>query len=151
MSVYKDQPTVKITIATKAGSKLDPAETTGLAHYFEHLMFKGTKNFGTKDYAAEEPLLNEIERLFEKYRQIDESKVEERKAIYKQIDSVSQLAAQYAIPNLTFNDIKNFQKTHVSNQPTTYMIVGDTKALDMKYLKKIGKVKVLKLKTIFGY
>ena len=99
MSVYKDQPTVKITIATKAGSKLDPAETTGLAHYFEHLMFKGTKNFGTKDYAAEEPLLNEIERLFEKYRQIDESKVEERKAIYKQIDSVSQLAAQYAIPN----------------------------------------------------
>ena len=44
MSVYKNDPTVKITIATKAGSKLDPAETTGLAHYFEHLMLKGSKN-----------------------------------------------------------------------------------------------------------
>lgn len=99
MSVYKDQPTIKITIATKAGSKNDPAETTGLAHYFEHLMFKGTQHFGTKDYAKEEPLLNEIERLFEEYRKIDESNTAERKALYKQIDSVSQLAAQYAIPN----------------------------------------------------
>ena len=39
------------------GGKNDPSETTGLAHYFEHLMFNGTEQFGTSDYAAEKPLL----------------------------------------------------------------------------------------------
>ncbi|MDR0367763.1 MAG: insulinase family protein, partial [Bacteroidales bacterium] len=63
MSVNKEEPKIKVTIATNAGSKLDPSETTGLAHYFEHLMFKGTTHFGTTDWKAEEPLLNEIERL----------------------------------------------------------------------------------------
>ncbi len=88
MSVNKEEPKIQVTIATNAGSKLDPAETTGLAHYFEHLMFKGTKHFGTNNWEAEEPLLNEIERLFEVYRTIDESKEAERKAVFKQIDSI---------------------------------------------------------------
>lgn len=52
----------------KVGGKNDPSETTGLAHYFEHLMFKGTEQFGTSDYAAEKPLLDQIEALFEVYR-----------------------------------------------------------------------------------
>ena len=139
MSVYKNDPTVKITIATKAGSKLDPAETTGLAHYFEHLMFKGSKNFGTNNYEAEEPLLNEIERLFEVYRKIDESQVEERKAIYKQIDSISQLASKYAIPNEydklmsiigsqgtnagTWVDFTNYYEEIPSNQLENFFII----------------------------
>ena len=139
MSVYKDQPTIKITIAPKAGSKLDPAETTGLAHYFEHLMFKGTESFGTNNYAAEKPLLDEIERLFEVYRGIDESKVKEREAIYKQIDSVSQLASKYAIPNeydklmsilgstgtnaATWVDFTNYYEEIPSNQLENFFII----------------------------
>ena len=99
MSVNRETPKIKVTIATRAGSKLDPSETTGLAHYFEHLMFKGTENFGTKDWEKEKPLLDQIEQLFEQYRKIDESKTAERKAVYKQIDSISQLAAALAIPN----------------------------------------------------
>jgi predicted Zn-dependent peptidase len=99
MSVNKEEPKIQVTIATNAGSKLDPAETTGLAHYFEHLMFKGTEHFGTTDYAKEKPLLDEIERLFEVYRMIDEGKEDERKAVFKQIDSISQIASQIAIPN----------------------------------------------------
>ena len=68
MSVNKEQPRIQTYMAVKVGSKNDPSETTGLAHYFEHLMFKGTENFGTTDYEAEKPLLDEIERLFEVYR-----------------------------------------------------------------------------------
>jgi predicted Zn-dependent peptidase len=60
-------------------------------------MFKGTKQFGTSDYAAEEPLLNRIEALFEKYR--NTTNEEERKAIYVEIDQVSQKASAIAIPN----------------------------------------------------
>ena len=65
MSVNKDQPRIQTYIAVRVGGKNDPAETTGLAHYFEHLMFKGTEQFGTSDYAAEKPLLDRIETLFE--------------------------------------------------------------------------------------
>ena len=97
LSVYKDAPQVQTFIPVRVGGKNDPNETTGLAHYFEHLMFKGTKSFGTSDYTAEEPLLNEIERLFEVYRKTTDEK--ERKAIYRQIDSVSQEASKYMIPN----------------------------------------------------
>ncbi|MDR2979739.1 MAG: insulinase family protein [Bacteroidales bacterium] len=97
MSVNKAEPKVRVTIATNAGSKLDPAETTGLAHYFEHLMFKGSEHFGTSNYAVEKPLLDEIEVLFEEYRKETDNK--KRRDIYRKIDSVSQLASKYAIPN----------------------------------------------------
>ena len=45
MTVNKDQPRIQTYVAVRAGGKNDPAETTGLAHYFEHLMFKGTDSF----------------------------------------------------------------------------------------------------------
>ena len=97
MSVNKEQPRIQTYIAVKVGSKNDPSETTGLAHYFEHLMFKGTESFGTTDYAAEKPLLDEIEQLFEQYRKTEDPA--ERAAIYHRIDSVSYEASKIAIPN----------------------------------------------------
>ncbi len=97
MIVNKDKPRIDAQIAVKVGSKNDPRETTGLAHYFEHLMFKGTEQFGTQDYSAEKPLLDEIEALFEVYRQTTDET--ERAAIYHQIDSISYEASKIAIPN----------------------------------------------------
>ena len=97
MSVTKDEPRIDAHIAVKVGGKNDPHETTGLAHYFEHLMFKGTESFGTQNYELEKPLLDAIEAQFEIYRKTtDES---ERTAIYKVIDSLSYEASKYAIPN----------------------------------------------------
>ncbi len=97
MSVNKDEPRIQTYIAVRVGGKNDPAETTGLAHYFEHLMFKGTEQFGTQDYAAEKPLLDRIEQLFETYRHTTDSV--ERKKIYREIDSISYQASLIAIPN----------------------------------------------------
>ena len=97
MSVNKETPRIQTYIAVKVGGKNDPSETTGLAHYFEHLMFKGSQNFGTTDYAAEKPLLDEIEALFEVYRNTTDEA--ERAAIYQKIDSISYVASGYAIPN----------------------------------------------------
>ena len=73
MTVNKEQPRIQTYIAVKVGGKNDPAETTGLAHYFEHLMFKGTTSFGTMNYKAERPLLDQIEQKFEVYRQTTDS------------------------------------------------------------------------------
>ena len=97
MSVNKETPRIQTYIAVKVGGKNDPSETTGLAHYFEHLMFKGTPNYGTSDYQAEKPMLDQIEQLFEVYRQTDDEA--ERAAIYHQIDSISYEASKLAIPN----------------------------------------------------
>ena len=97
MAVNDETPRIQTYIAVRVGGKNDPAETTGLAHYFEHLMFKGTPSFGTQDYAAEKPLLDEIEALFEQYRKTDDAA--ERTAIYRRIDSISYEASKIAIPN----------------------------------------------------
>jgi len=97
LSVNNEKPRVQTYIAVRTGSRNDPAETTGLAHYLEHLMFKGTKQYGTVDYAKEQPLLDEIEQRYEVYRKTADAAL--RKQLYHEIDSVSQLAAQYNIPN----------------------------------------------------
>ena len=97
MSVNPETPRIQTYIAVRVGGKNDPAETTGLAHYFEHLMFKGTPNFGTSDYAAEKPMLDEIEQLFEVYRKTTDET--ERAALYRRIDSISYEASKIAIPN----------------------------------------------------
>ena len=97
LSVYHDTPRIQTYIAVHAGSKMDPPETTGLAHYFEHMMFKGTENFGTIDWDNESPLIGQIEALFETYRK--EKKDTVRARLYQEIDSVSHKASLLAIPN----------------------------------------------------
>ena len=97
LSVNPGEPRIQTYIAVRTGSKNDPAETTGLAHYLEHLMFKGTSKFGVTDPEKEAPLLADIEERYEKYRKLTDP--DERRKAYHEIDSVSQLAAQYFIPN----------------------------------------------------
>jgi predicted Zn-dependent peptidase len=65
MSVNKQTPRIQTYIAVRSGSKNDPSDNTGLAHYLEHLMFKGTPNFGTSDYSKEKPMLDQIEQLYQ--------------------------------------------------------------------------------------
>jgi predicted Zn-dependent peptidase len=97
LSPTKTEPRMQVYIATKAGSKTDPATHTGLAHYLEHMMFKGTDAYGSLDWSKEKPLLEKVNTLYEEY---NHSKDEaQRKAIYHRIDSVSGEAAKYAIAN----------------------------------------------------
>ena len=97
LSVNRAKPRIQTYIAVRTGSRNDPSETTGLAHYLEHLMFKGTTHFGTSDLAKEKPYLDDIEARYEKYRTLTDPA--QRKQAYHEIDSVSQLAAKYNIPN----------------------------------------------------
>ena len=50
LTVYKDAPRIQTAIAVRTGSKNDPSDNTGLSHYLEHMMFKGTDDFGTKRF-----------------------------------------------------------------------------------------------------
>jgi len=95
LSRNTDQPRIMTLIGVKVGSVNDPSETTGLAHYFEHMMFKGTNEFGTKNWNKEKELLDRISDLFEKHKAADSK--EEKKRIYAEIDRLSQVASKYAI------------------------------------------------------
>ncbi len=97
LTVNKETPRIQTYIAVRVGGKNDPAQNTGLAHYFEHLMFKGTDKFGTQNYADEKRILDQIEQTFEVYRKTEGE--EERKAIYHVIDSLSYEASKLSIPN----------------------------------------------------
>ncbi|CAN5456260.1 hypothetical protein BH10BAC6_BH10BAC6_04170 [soil metagenome] len=97
ISVNTEKPRVQTLTAVRAGSKNDPPEATGLAHYLEHMLFKGTQEFGTLNYAKERPYLDRIADMFEEYRSLKDSAA--RAALYHSIDSMSGVAAQYAIPN----------------------------------------------------
>lgn len=97
MSVNKEKPRLQTIIATKAGSKTDPKKHTGLAHYLEHMLFKGTDQYGSLNWQEEKKYLMMIDDLYEDYNSTtDDTK---RKIIYKEIDSISGIAAKYAIAN----------------------------------------------------
>ncbi|KQN36137.1 peptidase M16 [Pedobacter sp. Leaf41] len=97
LSQNNKEPNIVYKMAVRAGSNTDPKTNTGLAHYLEHLLFKGTDKFGTLNYAKEKPLLDRIETLYETYsKTTDPAK---RKEIYAEIDKVSGEASTYSIAN----------------------------------------------------
>jgi len=97
MSVNPTAPRVFTNIAVRAGSKQDPPETTGLAHYMEHMLFKGTSSIGTTNWEAESALLEQISDLYEAHRA--SSDPDERARIYREIDQLSFEAAKLVAPN----------------------------------------------------
>ncbi|MDR0231568.1 MAG: insulinase family protein [Dysgonamonadaceae bacterium] len=137
LSVNKDQPRIQAYVVVKVGGKNDPAETTGLAHYFEHLMFKGTSQFGTSDFEAEKPYLDEIEQLFEVYR-VNRDTLQ-RKAIYAQIDSVSQLASKIAIPN-EYDKLMSSIGSSGTNAFTSYDVTAYTENIPSNEVENWAKI-----------
>ena len=93
----KEEPRFYAEIAVRAGSKHDPQDATGIAHYLEHMLFKGSKKIGTLDYEREKVHLDRIEELYEQH--FGETDPAKRAAIYAQINAENQRAAAYAIPN----------------------------------------------------
>lgn len=97
LTVYKDEPRIMTAIAVRTGSKNDPTDNTGLSHYLEHMMFKGTEHFGTRDFVQENRYLTKIDSLFEVYRSQTDTTL--RRKTYHMIDSISGIAATWAIAN----------------------------------------------------
>ncbi len=137
LSVNKESPRATAHIAVNTGSRNDPADCTGLAHYLEHLMFKGSKQFGTTDYSAEKPYIDKITALYEEYRTITDPAA--RKAKYHEIDSVSQIAAKYNIPN-EYDKLMALIGSDGSNAYTSYDVTCYTENVPSNELERWAKV-----------
>jgi len=89
-----DQPDVTGYVAVRAGAMDEPKEYTGLAHYLEHMLFKGTQRIGALDWEKEKPHYEEIIRLYDECAETtDEAK---RLELIKRINEESIEAAKYA-------------------------------------------------------
>lgn len=97
LSPNRQEPRVSFEIAVRSGSRHDPLEATGMAHYLEHMQFKGTQKLGTMDYAREKVHLDRIETLYDELFATQDA--DQRRRIYADIDAESQAAAKYAVPN----------------------------------------------------
>ena len=103
------KPLVFGGVVVKAGSKNDPPNHTGIAHYLEHMLFKGTEEMGTTDFEKEKPYLENIYALYDSLgKTTDEVK---RKEIQKQINEQSLKAGEYAVPTETDKLIKSIGGT----------------------------------------
>lgn len=96
--IYEDKNMHDVlgAMIVKGGSKNDPADATGIAHYLEHMMFKGTRNIGTTDYHAERVYLDSINLMYD--NMVYDTDTTYRKNLYKKIDYYSQKAMEYQIP-----------------------------------------------------
>ncbi|PKP19700.1 MAG: hypothetical protein CVU05_10785 [Bacteroidetes bacterium HGW-Bacteroidetes-21] len=106
------QPLVFGAVVTKAGSKEDPADATGMAHYMEHMLFKGTEEMCTVDWEKERPLIEQTIKLYEDLSK--EQDPEKKKAIQLKINDISTQAAAYAIPNEMDKLLKGIGSTDIN-------------------------------------
>ncbi|HWW43163.1 M16 family metallopeptidase [Pedobacter sp.] len=132
LSQNTKEPSIEFRMAVRAGSNTDPRTNTGLAHYLEHLLFKGTDKFGTTDYAKEKPYLDKIDALYEQYNKTtDQAK---RKEIYQQIDKTSGEASNISIANEYDKMIQGLggqsSNAHTSVEETVYQEDFPSNAVD---------------------
>ena len=80
-------PVVSFVTYADVGGVDEPDGKTGVAHFLEHLAFKGTTRIGTRDYQAEKPLLDRLDQLFEQ--------IQAAKAAGKQAE-VAKLQAEFS-------------------------------------------------------
>ncbi|GAA4278821.1 M16 family metallopeptidase [Aquimarina mytili] len=128
----EEEPKIQTLIAVKAGSTYDPADNTGLAHYLEHMVFKGTDEIGTLDFEKEKELIKQISDLYEEHKA--ESDPEKKKEIYKKIDEVSQEASKLSVANEYDKMLNSLgaegTNAFTSNEQTVYVNKIPTNELD---------------------
>lgn len=91
------QPKVYGAVVVHAGSKNEKPTATGVAHYFEHIMFKGTDRIGTTDWKSEKVYLDSISQAYDQLHATTDAA--ERQRIQKEINRLNIAASKYAIPN----------------------------------------------------
>lgn len=131
------EPRIWGAVCVHAGGKNDPADNTGMAHYLEHLMFKGTDQIGTLDWKQEKEYLDQISELYDKLHSTKEER--ERNSILMEINNLSNKSVEFAIPNevdvilskmggqgvnaFTSNDVTVYLNSFPTNQLEKWLMV----------------------------
>ncbi|MCX4245838.1 M16 family metallopeptidase [Paraliomyxa miuraensis] len=117
LSENHERPEVFGAIVVRTGGKNDPPDQTGMSHYLEHMLFKGTTDFGTLDWEKERPLQERLEQLYDDLAAAPDD--DARKAVQDEIAKTVQQTYAYAVPNELDQLLEELGGTGV-NAFTTY-------------------------------
>jgi predicted Zn-dependent peptidase len=84
-------------VIVNAGAKNESPDATGMAHYLEHLLFKGTNQMGTSDYSKEKPYLDSINTLYDQLAETSDTDTQSR--IQSLINEQALKASAFGLPN----------------------------------------------------
>ena len=131
LSEEHSQPKVNGAVIVKAGAKDSP--NTGIAHYFEHMMFKGTNKIGTTDYEAEKIYMDSIASLYDiLVSTTDNIKID---SLQKEINRLSIKQSEYVIPNEFDHIISRFGGSDL-NAYTSYDITAYFNTFTSDYMEQ---------------
>ncbi len=116
LSENHQRPEIFGAVVVRTGGKNDPSDNTGMAHYLEHMLFKGTQSLGTTDWAAERPLQARIEQLYEQLRT---AKGAARDRLVAELNTTVRKTYAYVVPNELDQLLEQLGGTGV-NAFTTY-------------------------------
>ncbi len=116
LSENHERPEIFGAVVVRTGGRNDPPNDTGMAHYLEHMLFKGTTKIGTTDWERERPLQAQIEQLYDELKRASPS---ERRSIEAEIRRTVAKTYAYAVPNEIDQLLEDIGATHV-NAFTTY-------------------------------
>jgi len=112
----RDQPIVAGCVAYDVGSVNDPRGQSGIAHLFEHMLFKGSTIIGTTDYQAEKKLIEEQEQLREKMNaEMDKMRVMKRHGKISDVLDPTQWTPEYTAMKKRFDELVETERPFVKN------------------------------------
>ncbi|MEM9217933.1 MAG: pitrilysin family protein [Cyanobacteria bacterium P01_F01_bin.150] len=94
-------PVVSFMTYVDVGAAEETDGQTGAAHYLEHLAFKGTDRIGSRDYSAEQTVLEELDQIFEKVQVAKQTGASEETiaTLTAEFEATRQKASSYVIQN----------------------------------------------------
>lgn len=113
-----NQPDVTGRVVVRAGSVDEPKEYTGLAHYLEHVLFKGTQKIGALDWDKEKPYYESIVKMYDELSQ--EKDLIKRDTLIQKINKASLAAAKYTKTNEFSNLVEGVIGGKNLNAGTSY-------------------------------
>jgi predicted Zn-dependent peptidase len=112
----REQPVAAAGVFYDVGSVNDPRGQSGIAHLFEHMLFKGSKVIGTTDYEAERVYIEEQEKIREKMNaEMDRMRLMKRRGQLSDVLDPNQWTAEYKALKKQFDDLAESQKPYIKN------------------------------------
>lgn len=145
-------------IQVKVGSVDEPAGWTGLAHFFEHMAFKGTTVIGTKDYAKEKPILDEMDVIGDelavemmKGAAADKAKI---KSFKDKLTALQQedlkCVVKDELDRIYSENGGEFLNASTSNDTTQYFVMLPSNRLELWFLMESERFKDLVFREFYS-
>jgi predicted Zn-dependent peptidase len=112
----RDQPVLAACVIYDVGSVNDPRNQSGIAHLFEHMLFKGSKIIGTTDFEAEKSIIDQEEALRERMNdEMNRMREMKRRGKIGDVLDPSQWTPEYTAMKKEFDGLVEKHRSFIKN------------------------------------